>query len=107
MFVGPGPVNCLTVARENSTSFKVTWKSPNPSDKNGIISTYYVVSTFTSNGSLAKDTKLNVNEAVDASTDYSISLVGLGEILYTLLSLPYLLILLVTLDKLSCAYQTL
>ena len=96
IFVGPGPVNCLTVTRENSTSFKIIWKSPSPSNKNGIISHYYVVATFNSNDSFVKDVKLNVIKAVDESTDYSISLTGLGEVLYTSCSLPCFLNLLAT-----------
>ena len=82
MFVGPGPVNCLTVDRKNSTSLKVAWKSLSPSNKNGIISSYYIVARFTSNESLVKAIQLNVAEAVEESTDYSISLVGIGERFY-------------------------
>ena len=85
-------MNCLmAVAGENFSSVKITWHSPSPSNKNGVISSYYIVARFTSNDSLAKVMKLNVSEPVEEITDYSVSVAGLGEILYTLLYLSYYL----------------
>ena len=77
----PGRVNSLSVSGENSTSFLIMWASPTSSEKNGIISSYYVVATFTSNGSVVRDRRLDVSEAVEETVGYSISLVGLGEII--------------------------
>ena len=77
--VGPGPVNSLLVTGENATSFMVSWESPSPSDKNGSISSYYVVATFTSNGLFVRDTRINAAEAVNEIAQYSISFAGLGE----------------------------
>ena len=80
--VVPGPVKSLDVIGESSTSFMVSWTSPSSSDKNGIISSYYLVASFNSNGSFARDMRLNVFEGVEEEMDYSISFAGLGETLH-------------------------
>ena len=81
-YVVPGRVNSLDIIGENSTSFMVSWRSPSSSQKNGIISNYYLVASFTSNGSFARDRRLNVSECVEEDIGYSISFAGLGEILH-------------------------
>ena len=81
-YVVPGPVNSLDVFGENSTSFTVSWKSPSTFDKNGIILSYYIIASFTSNGSIARDRRLNVSERVEDDIDYNESVAGLGEILH-------------------------
>ena len=81
MFVAPGPVNSLSAAGEgeNFTSFSIMWTSPTSSEKNGIISSYSIVATFTSNGSVVTNMRMNVNETVEESVPYSTSLTGFGE----------------------------
>lgn len=76
---GPGTVSSLIVGAFNHTTFIVTWMSPDPSIKNGLIKAYFVIVHLHSSNSTIKSKKFMVDEPFHITEMYNAVITGLGR----------------------------
>ena len=71
-------MSSLVVDAVNSTAFDVTWMSPEPSIKNGIVKCYFVNVHLHSSRAKVKSMRFSVNEPFSDIKKYTATITGLG-----------------------------
>ena len=72
-------MSSLVVDAANNTAFNVTWMSPDPSVKNGIVILYFVIVHLHSSKATIESLKFSVEESFSDTATYTAAVTGLGK----------------------------